>query len=159
MRLTFHPFIVRQISSEGTGEIKGFSPEYINSFSTDELRSVNIFAPLIRVGQSLRKWNNFLAGFPAYQPVLKPQIECRQKAARGRACPFVPRDHFEIAYSPQKLSNSSNYGRQTNANHHFLSPWGCFSWLDCPPLSAFYVISFGYTEGAFGNTRLHPGGI
>ena len=67
MRLTFHPFIVRQISSEGTGEIKGFSPEYINSFFTHELTSVNVFAPLIRVDQSLRKWNHFLAGFPAYQ--------------------------------------------------------------------------------------------
>jgi 2-polyprenyl-6-methoxyphenol hydroxylase-like FAD-dependent oxidoreductase len=36
---------------------------------------------------------------PAYQQALKPEIERRQKDARGLAGSFVPRNRFEIALS------------------------------------------------------------
>ncbi|HSB03378.1 MAG TPA: FAD-dependent monooxygenase [Anaerolineales bacterium] len=42
---------------------------------------------------------NFKIAFPAYQQTLKPEIERRQKDARGLAGSFVPRNRFEIAIS------------------------------------------------------------
>jgi 2-polyprenyl-6-methoxyphenol hydroxylase-like FAD-dependent oxidoreductase len=42
---------------------------------------------------------DYRAAFPAYQQTLKPEIERRQKDARGLAGSFVPRNKFEIAIS------------------------------------------------------------
>jgi len=40
---------------------------------------------------------DYKAAFPAYQAKLKPEIEQRQKAARGLEGNFVPRNNFEVA--------------------------------------------------------------
>jgi 2-polyprenyl-6-methoxyphenol hydroxylase-like FAD-dependent oxidoreductase len=40
---------------------------------------------------------NYKAAFPAYQQRLKPEIDRRQKDARGLAGSFIPRNNFEIA--------------------------------------------------------------
>lgn len=42
---------------------------------------------------------DYKTAFPAYQQALQPEIERRQKDARGLAGSFVPRNHFEIALS------------------------------------------------------------
>ena len=42
---------------------------------------------------------DYKVAFPAYQQTLKPEIEHRQKDARGLAGSFVPRNRFEIAIS------------------------------------------------------------
>jgi 2-polyprenyl-6-methoxyphenol hydroxylase-like FAD-dependent oxidoreductase len=42
---------------------------------------------------------NYKIAFPAYQQSLQPEIEHRQKDARGLAGSFVPRNNFEIAMS------------------------------------------------------------
>jgi 2-polyprenyl-6-methoxyphenol hydroxylase-like FAD-dependent oxidoreductase len=42
--------------------------------------------------------------FPAYQQMLKPEIERRQKDARGLAGSFVPRNKLEIAISHSLLN-------------------------------------------------------
>ena len=40
---------------------------------------------------------DYKVAFPAYQQRLKPEIDRRQKNARGLAGSFVPRNNFEIA--------------------------------------------------------------
>jgi 2-polyprenyl-6-methoxyphenol hydroxylase-like FAD-dependent oxidoreductase len=42
---------------------------------------------------------DYETAFPAYQEMLKPEIERRQKDARGLAGSFVPRNKFEVAMS------------------------------------------------------------
>jgi hypothetical protein len=42
---------------------------------------------------------NYRTAYPTYQQMLKPEIERRQKDARGLAGSFVPRSNLEIAIS------------------------------------------------------------
>jgi 2-polyprenyl-6-methoxyphenol hydroxylase-like FAD-dependent oxidoreductase len=52
------------------------------------------------LASELHKANgDYKIAFPAYQQTLKPEIERRQKDARGLAGSFVPRNRFEIAIS------------------------------------------------------------
>ncbi|MGE5376809.1 MAG: FAD-dependent monooxygenase [Bacteroidota bacterium] len=52
------------------------------------------------MASELHKANgDYRIAFPAYQQTLKPEIERRQKDARGLAGSFVPRNKFEIAIS------------------------------------------------------------
>jgi len=52
------------------------------------------------LASELHKANgDYKIAFPAYQQALKPEIERRQKDARGLAGSFVPRNKFEIAIS------------------------------------------------------------
>jgi 2-polyprenyl-6-methoxyphenol hydroxylase-like FAD-dependent oxidoreductase len=52
------------------------------------------------LASELHKANgDYKIAFPAYQQTLKPEIERRQKDARGLAGSFVPRNKFEIAIS------------------------------------------------------------
>jgi 2-polyprenyl-6-methoxyphenol hydroxylase-like FAD-dependent oxidoreductase len=46
-----------------------------------------------------KAYGNYRTAFPAYQQMLKPEIDQRQKDARGLAGSFVPRNRFEIAIS------------------------------------------------------------
>ncbi len=52
------------------------------------------------LASELHKANgDYKTAFPAYQEMLKPEIERRQKDARGLAGSFVPRNKFEVAMS------------------------------------------------------------
>jgi 2-polyprenyl-6-methoxyphenol hydroxylase-like FAD-dependent oxidoreductase len=52
------------------------------------------------LASELHKANgDYHTAFPAYQHLLQPEIERRQKDARGLAGSFVPRNNFEIAIS------------------------------------------------------------
>jgi 2-polyprenyl-6-methoxyphenol hydroxylase-like FAD-dependent oxidoreductase len=52
------------------------------------------------LADELRKADgDYRLAFPAYQQSLQPEIERRQKDARGLAGSFVPRNNFEIAIS------------------------------------------------------------
>lgn len=62
----------------GQGASMGMAGAYLLA---DELRTAN---------------GDYKAAFPAYQQRLKPEIDRRQKDARGLAGSFVPRNNFEI---------------------------------------------------------------